>query len=240
MNNFSAIQRRFVIASVAGHFLLFAFLIYTHRKNSESKMIVISATVIQAVDAQAEGLPNILKKDLGKVLDKSSVKEDPSTMALPSLKELAVSKMKAIENLKKSIAKSNYLEKIKIIKGLRAGESLTKNLTGSKTGTGSVSSDSGQSINSAIGVQYIEGIKALVRKFWSVPPWMETGNLKASIVLTIKDDGSIESPEIYESSGNAEFDKLAVDAVTKAAPFQSPPATIREMLDKEGLLLIFP
>ena len=85
-------------------------------------------------------------------------------------------------------------------------------------------------IDKEIVTKYIEKIEPSIKSNWTPPSG--TNMKKASVKFTINSKGELVSNEIYSSSGNVEFDKAALGAITLSAPFPPLPENLyREFLD---------
>jgi len=208
-----------------------------------SKPILISGGIGNAepINIDVVGLPNVLKKDLP-LLNKEVAKEGEEEetkkeeMAVPvpekDNKKIAQKKSSLIAKVKDSVREEqSYLTKIKIIKGLQVQKGTgTANTTA--TGIG-VSSDAVQAN------PYFQTIKEYVRNYWKIPNWINAEGLNTLVTLKISGDGEVSELIISQSSGNPEFDELALNSVKNAAPFPPPPISVRETLES-GVILSFP
>lgn len=59
----------------------------------------------------------------------------------------------------------------------------------------------------------------VVTSEWKVPPKAAKRGLKATVLVDVKPDGLIRSVKVTQGSGDAAFDRSAVQAVEKAQPF---------------------
>lgn len=86
---------------------------------------------------------------------------------------------------------------------------------------------------------YLESIPDRVRSHWSLPSYLGDSGLQCRIRIYLNKDGRLLKAEIYESSGNEEYDAIAMDAV-KNATFPIPDKNfLNEVLDG-NILLGFP
>ena len=65
--------------------------------------------------------------------------------------------------------------------------------------------------------EYMENVKAKLRKNWSYPDFLEEGHVR--VLFKIDRDGNVIAGDILESSGNPVYDESAVDAIHKSEPF---------------------
>ncbi len=138
------------------------------------------------------------------------------------------------ERVKKRARKSKVIrskiDKNEIKKLILMGNKLKKgqNLIG--TGTGGKDTFS----------KYLEQLPLLIKPYWFLPSYLLNQKLKCRIRIFLGSDGSLLRSEIYESSGNTEYDTKALKAVKEASPFPK----LMEKIKKRGLngdiLLGFP
>lgn len=89
-------------------------------------------------------------------------------------------------------------------------------------------------------VAYVQSIPELVRPFWKLPSYLLGKELRARVRVYINQSGNIIKTEIYESSGQAEFDTRAEQALKSAAPFPAPAPDVAPQLSRYGVILGFP
>jgi TonB family protein len=238
--SYPSIYKGCIYISTIIHVVIVSFIILTSQ-NFWTKPIVINDSVPSgSINVDVVGLPNILKKDihlLQSELNKENEKAKDK-MNLPDTKKIKKARLSAIEKLKKSVAyEKRYLEKIKIIKGLRKSldiGQITDVSDKANNGTG-VSTDSSDIKSNP----YFNTLKDLIRTYWQVPHWMDTEGLNTLVATKIKVDGEISSIDIIKSSGSSDFDNLALNAIRNASPFPAPPIVVREALEN-GIVFSFP
>ena len=103
----------------------------------------------------------------------------------------------------------------------------------------SITGDYSDTENSAY-VTYVQTIPAQVKPHWKLPPFLMGKNLRCRVRLYIGQTGQIIKTEIYESSGEPEFDSRAEQALRNAAPFASPTSEVAAQLSRSGVILGFP
>lgn len=89
-------------------------------------------------------------------------------------------------------------------------------------------------------VGYVQTLPEKVRQNWRVPSYLKEQNLKCKIQFWIGPRGEILKSTIFESSGNSEYDNIALEAVKASAPFAPPPVEAAPRLGSRGLILGFP
>lgn len=100
--------------------------------------------------------------------------------------------------------------------------------------------------NSLTGVEKIEYNRYLsdldlhIKKNWHLPEWLVAKPLTASILVRFDGNGQLLEKKLIRSSGNKEFDKEALDAVTQSVPFPAPPENLISYFQSQGIELRFP
>ncbi|PIP88883.1 MAG: hypothetical protein COW01_08470 [Bdellovibrionales bacterium CG12_big_fil_rev_8_21_14_0_65_38_15] len=64
--------------------------------------------------------------------------------------------------------------------------------------------------------RYLGTIPEAIKPFWKLPSYLASQDLKARVRIFIKEDGTLIKAQLYESSGNEEYDQRAIDSVEKA------------------------
>ncbi len=89
-------------------------------------------------------------------------------------------------------------------------------------------------------IAYYEALKRKINEQWITTPKADNGTpLKTQITVLIDSTGHIVSTSFEAKSGDASFDASAMRAVEAAAPFPTPPETIRNEALTEGFLIEF-
>lgn len=88
-------------------------------------------------------------------------------------------------------------------------------------------------------VSYVQAIPGLIKPFWKLPPHLMNQKLQCRIRVYIGTNGQIIKTEVYESSGQSEFDARAESAI-RAASFPAPSAEVAPQLVRSGVILGFP
>ena len=66
---------------------------------------------------------------------------------------------------------------------------------------------------------YASRLPDLVRPHWRLPSFLMDKNLKCRIRVWLNLNGEVTRTEVYQSSGEAEYDQRAVEAVKSTSPF---------------------
>jgi len=231
-------EKRWLIISISIHLTIISILLAGNSiYRFISRPVFISGGIGdgEPINIDVVGMPNILKKDIAS-LNKDVVEEKvkPEMTLLEKTKN-SLQKDSLVSKIKDAVQEEqNYLAKIKIIKGLQAQKGVAGGTSMNSTGTGG-----GESTEAVQANPYFHTIKQYVRNYWKIPNWMKPDGLNALVVVKIADDGNISEASISQSSGNADFDALALNAVKNAAPFPTPPVSVRETLHS-GVILSFP
>ena len=88
--------------------------------------------------------------------------------------------------------------------------------------------------------QYVLNLPDIVRPEWKLPSYLLEKNLQCRIRIYLNNSGELIKAEVFESSGNVEYDTKAMDAVKKSAPFPRLPKEIQARASRGDILLGFP
>ena len=88
---------------------------------------------------------------------------------------------------------------------------------------------------------YAEQLRSSVKSYWKLPEYLkEDSNLRCRVQIFLSSEGELLNIDIYESSGNEEYDKRAIQTVKNAAPFPPAKKDIAERILSGDLILGFP
>lgn len=87
---------------------------------------------------------------------------------------------------------------------------------------------------------YVQALPELVRVHFKLPSYLMDKNLRCKIAVYISASGSVIRTELLESSGNADYDARAKQAIDTASPFPKPSAGVASRLASSGVALKFP
>lgn len=68
-------------------------------------------------------------------------------------------------------------------------------------------------------VSYLQGLPDRVRPHWRLPSYLVDQGYQCRVRVFISDSGRLIRAELYETSGNDEYDRRALEAVRSASPF---------------------
>jgi colicin import membrane protein len=149
---------------------------------------------------------------------------------LSKLKQIGNKKIKSEGNQKAD--KGLYGEKNTALKQLV--------LSGNRLSKGMQMYGDGNSGDMTAFQAYAARLPDLVRPHWRLPSFLLEKKLKCRVRVWIASSGEITRAEVYQSSGDSEYDQRAVDAVKSSSPFPR----LTEEFGKRGqngdILLGFP
>lgn len=223
--------------------------------NPEIKFLK-SAVRVDVVAMPTQTLAELKKIELSPAPTQESVKE------IKEVKEVKPDVAKVDDNpaaleLKKFEKKKNLLSLLKNIsktatpetKGTK-GESKLKSLSG-KDISGVVLLGNriakGNNITGTTGeteagafAGYASSIPVKIKPFWKLPSYLMGKNLQCRVRVFIAGNGELLNAVIYESSGVADYDEKAIEAIKAASPFPAPEAAYRNRLLNGEIALGFP
>jgi len=88
--------------------------------------------------------------------------------------------------------------------------------------------------------RYISAIPDQVRVHWRLPSFLADQDLRARIRIYLKSNGELMRTEIFESSGNADYDRRAVEAIRLAQPFPALAEEFAARAARGDIVLGFP
>lgn len=234
---------KFLILAFSLH--LFIFLIaFTLQKlnfvNSTSKEIEI---IQSSVRVDVVGMPKLTVKELKELEASPSVESSKGESA-----HLDNTKSNEEESSFNSFLKTYSKKETPKAKkqGDKKGTSLTSSnlknliLEGNKVSQGT--SLVGDSLKQEMTeyTSYIGNIPNVVRPNWKLPSYLMEKKLKCRVRIYIGSNGKLIKSEIFESSGEIEFDRRAQKAVSDVKTFPTPPKEIASRLISGDLILGFP
>lgn len=75
---------------------------------------------------------------------------------------------------------------------------------------------------------YTQLVREKIKPHWLLPSDLMSKRLKCLVQVFISRQGELLDLNIFEGSGNEEFDQRAIQAIKTFAPFPPPPASIRD------------
>lgn len=111
-----------------------------------------------------------------------------------------------------------------------AGNKLSKGSSTVGSGAGAVTAFQG----------YVQQLTEQVKQNWKLPSYLLNKELRCRIRVYLGGSGNLLRTEVYESSGDLEYDNKAIEAIVNSAPFPSLSSEIRSRASKGDVLLGFP
>ena len=200
-------------------------------------MVAMPKYTLKELKNLSSGVEEVKKEDATpspeviKPIVKEEPKPEPKVEAIEDKKDLSPSFEEA-----NKIKHQNFLSKLKQIgnkkiksdgnqkaeKGLY-GEKATalKNLVmaGNKLSKGTAMYGEGSTADLTAFQVYAARLPDLVRPHWRLPSFLMDKNLKCRIRVWIALNGEVIRAEVYQSSGDGEYDQRAVEAVKASSPF---------------------
>jgi len=113
-------------------------------------------------------------------------------------------------------------------------------LAGNKISEGRALYGKESDMDNSIFSSYISILPDHVRPNWKLPSYLADKDFKCRVQVFLKENGELQHLEIFESSGNLEYDKRAIEAVKKSSPFDQIPKEISDRAYKGDIILGFP
>lgn len=147
------------------------------------------------------------EKDTGPTFEEANKKKRQDFLS--KLKDIGSKKIKDNGNVKAE--KGLYGDKSTDLKQLV--------LAGNKLSKGSAMYGDSNAGDLTAFQAYVVKLPDIVRSKWILPTFLEGKKLKCRVRVWVALNGEVFRAEVYQSSGEPEFDKRAVDAVKAASPF---------------------
>lgn len=164
------------------------------------------------------------------VADDEKIKEESAKEA----EELALLEAKKVKE--EELKKKNFKEMLKKLsnkkvdsdgvakteKGLNGKEKTALKelvLAGNRVSKGVSIYGSGSQAEMTAFQIYIAKLPEMIKPQWKLPSFLLSKGLKCRVRIWINNDGTLKRAEIYQSSGDQEYDHRAIQAVERAAPF---------------------
>lgn len=87
---------------------------------------------------------------------------------------------------------------------------------------------------------YASQVYADIHQHWNLPEFLKNDSLSATVVVYMNSLGVVIKRVVRKSSGNSQFDDLALKAVDEASPFPKPPDKFAGLVKDDGIVLGFP
>lgn len=225
-----------IVAHIASDLKFFQF-----EKPPKKVEVVQTAVRIDVVGLPKHTLQELKKIDLSQVAEEP-VKETTSKSNETSKVEFKTKRKKVnLSNLLKKFS-TKKVQKIKVKRNKAIDTSKLNNLIleGNKLSKGSSSTGNEMSEAAQMFVRYIQSVPDKVKPNWRLPSYLIDKELSCRIRVYIGSNGQIMRSEIYESSGDNEYDKKALEAVKRTVRLPKPHKDIMARVANGDVILGFP
>lgn len=203
-------------------------------------------TIQTAVRVDVVGLPKHTLKELEKMDLAAAQSEVDKTIKNENNNETSKIEFK---KTKKKINMKNLLSRYsqkKVVKKQKKKTKLNVDklnkiiLEGNRISQGS--STTGDNIDQAQEefVRFVQALPDRVRPYWKLPSYLIDEDLRCRIRIFMGANGALTKLEVYESSGDEEYDQKAITAIKKSSPFPKPPHKILPRVVAGDVILGFP
>jgi colicin import membrane protein len=153
-----------------------------------------------------------------------------------NLKKVKSKQQEALEKLKKQSALDKIKNDIQREKNEREALKRIAQVKGNIISPGTALSG----LNKLQHENYVAELDRHIKEHWALPEWMSKQDFKTQIRLRVDAKGQIISREIFKSSGNQNYDEIALDTIDQSAPFPIPPEKFVAIFSVQGVLIGFP
>lgn len=247
--------RGYVLKAMLFHFFIFLCLfvfntfmelsLFDFMKVKKKIEIVQSAVRIDIVSLPKMTVQELKRVELSKPDEPLPVEREHSKNNETSLVEFKKKKEKLnLSNILNNLS-SKKLKPIRK-KKLRKDRKISRNnlkkliLEGNKLSKGQ--SIYGDSIkrNEQDFLNYIQSLPNKIRLHWKLPSYLSLKGLRCRIRVYIASNGRVLKMEVFESSGDVEYDKKAMNAVKLSDPLPKPMKDIASRVASGSVILGFP
>ncbi len=190
---------------------------------NELKNVSSGTEEVEKIEGEKKPVAEEIKEEKIDKVEKVSAKEEPKSNELQFEEEGKKKRLDFLSKLKeisKKGTKGNSEKKVE--KGL-GGEKATSLkdlvLAGNKLSTGTAIYGSGNTADMTAFQVYVSKLPDRVRPHWRLPSFLMNKSLKCRVRIWLDGEGKLTHAEIYQSSGEAEYDQRAIEAVRSASPF---------------------
>lgn len=113
-------------------------------------------------------------------------------------------------------------------------------VAGNQLGTGTAIVGTGNAEAGGMLDLYASSLPEHVKPHWKLPSYLKNQDLTCRVKLYLAPDGDLIKAEIYESSGNDDYDSKALSAVKSSNPYPSLPDEISGRGAQGSIVLGFP
>lgn len=213
----------------------------------EMKPVTEPDLITSAVRIDIVAMPKLTLQELKKVdlsqttVEPEVVKEEVKPVETSKVEFKKEAKKIDVNNLLKGFSQKDVVKKIdKKEKKIDQKALQQIILEGNKVSKGSATTgDSVAEANQAF-VAYVQGLPDQVRPNWKLPSYLKESTLRCRVRIFLDANGNIIRTQVFESSGDAEFDAKALEAVKKSSPLPKPGQEFLSRAIGGDVLLGFP
>lgn len=229
------------------HFIILVSMIVIPKNIKFLKSNPKITTVIPAIRVDVVGMPKMTLQELKEISSGESGGDGAKTADEDSSESINFKKKgKNLTDLlrgeaKKDISLKPYdsAAKGKKGKGKFKGDLSKLVLEGNRISKGmAIIGDTRAMVMGSFG-QYVSSIPDFVRPNWRLPATLLNLNLNCRVRIYLTAEGKLEKAELYESSGNSEYDRRAIQSVMNST-FPKPDKEIVDKVRSGDILLGFP
>lgn len=203
--------------------------------------MIQSAVRVDVVGLPKHTLKELEKMDLATVQETTPKEESNQKNNETSKVEFKQTKKKiSMKNLLSRYSQKKVVKKTKKQKKLKVNNLNKIILEGNRISQGS--STTGETISEAQQAfyRYVQALPDRVRPQWKLPSYLIDKDLRCRVRIFLTSSGKIARLEVFESSGDEEYDQKAIAAIKKSAPFPKPKGTILPRIVAGDVILGFP
>jgi len=242
----------YFLVAIIIHIVAFLCLYISHNiklfNNPPEKVELIKSSVRVDVVAMPKFTVQELKKM--KLVPMSNKKEIEKNQKLKKEKIIeekvkAATKKVNLNSLFGNLSKKDVVDKKNNSKSKTGTKKYQKELNklileGNKLSKGSSTTGSSDYSKSQEFISYVQALPSIVRPYWKLPSYLLDKGLRCRIQVFISKRGEVLNFKVYESSGDAEFDQRAIDALKKVKRFPDPKNEIALRVASGEVILGFP
>lgn len=202
---------------------------------------------LRAMTEQEEAAPAV-EKAVEEVKEEAPPKEDEYLVQkkkqdfMSMLKDLSQKKVDApkVKDKPKNQEKTLSTGKSDSIGKAMHGRLNKLIIAGNQLGTGTSIVGNGNGEKQDALDRYASSLPDFVRPQWKLPSYLLNRELTCRIKLFLSQNGELVKAEIFETSGDREYDAKALQAVKISAPFPALPKEIQNYGSRGSIVLGFP
>lgn len=214
---------------------------------------------IPALRVDIVALPDVLKKDKGKVgklaepsrLEEALKEAEQKAKQIPAAKaqdmaspdEMVLKPKLASPSAKERQKKlKSALDRIKAIQKIAAEEERKPAPVGALAKGNQLSRGTSLSgdAREAAEASYYDLIRDRLQDNWALPVWVARQNLSAQVQIFLDGRGNLRGFQFVKVSGNPQFDEAVKRTISQSQPFPVPPKELEQSLRMDGILVGFP